>query len=337
MAVQGAYGYVVARLRAMEHRFLDASFINKLVESDDLQSSLKLLGDTLYGQFLSSQRADRFDEALESALLDSYLEVRGFVPDVALVDVNRLYYDIHNVKVVIKSAILGKRGSKKRWDLMTSLGSVPVDDLLEAVESDDYRMLPLGLGELIQGCFSAFEQSGDPMEVESILDRYYFQLLEEVVNETSIGGLSDWVKEKVDGENLRTLFRLKRMGFDSQRVSAFLHPGGKLDLSDLLGLLSEPVSAWNRVLYCTSFSQLFGAIGDQMSMEEAMPLLEKALDDHFSTYWNRYRYVIDAPENVLAFLWGKEMEVKNVRIILVSKATNYDKERVRRLLRHGYP
>lgn len=336
MAVQGAYGYVVARLRAMEHRFLDAPFINKLVESDDLASSLKLLGDTVYGPFLSSHRSDRFDEALEAALLDSYMEVRSFVSDVALVDINRVYYDVHNVKVLVKSWILAKRGGRRRWDLMTSLGSIPVDELLEAVESEDYRMLPHGLGEVLSRCFSTFEQNGDSMELEVLLDGYYFQLLGQMVESSGLD-LGGWIREKVDAENLRTLFRLKRMGYDSQKVYSFLHVGGNLDTSDLQSLLSEPVSSWQRFLYCTSFGQLLAGIGEQMSMEEAMPLLEKAIDDHFSQYWSGYRYRIDAPENVLAFLWGKEMEVKNVRMILVSKATNYDKERVRRLLRHGYP
>jgi V/A-type H+-transporting ATPase subunit C len=48
------------------------------------------------------------------------------------------------------------------------------------------------------------------------------------------------------------------------------------------------------------------------------------------------RYSSDAPENVLAFLWGKEMEVKNIRTILVSKGTRSSPEEVRRMMRRGY-
>jgi V/A-type H+-transporting ATPase subunit C len=48
------------------------------------------------------------------------------------------------------------------------------------------------------------------------------------------------------------------------------------------------------------------------------------------------RYSPDAPENVPAYLWGKEMEVKNIRTILVSKGTNSDLGEVRRMMRRGY-
>ena len=60
-------------------------------------------------------------------------------------------------------------------------------------------------------------------------------------------------------------------------------------------------------------------------------------DTPATAFLSSFRYRSDAPENVLAFLWAKEMEVKNLRIVLVSKASRSDRDKVRRLLRHGYP
>jgi V/A-type H+-transporting ATPase subunit C len=48
------------------------------------------------------------------------------------------------------------------------------------------------------------------------------------------------------------------------------------------------------------------------------------------------RYSSTAPENVTAYLWGKEMEIKNIRTILVSKNAKTNRDDVKGMMRRGY-
>ena len=114
MSSQGAYGYAVARIRAMEHRLLDQGVLQRMIDAEDFASILKILGETSYSSALASQTGGSdFDKVLESDLHSIYEEVRTFVPDKKLVDIMRLHYDFHNVKVLLKSMFNVRTGGKK--------------------------------------------------------------------------------------------------------------------------------------------------------------------------------------------------------------------------------
>ncbi|MDI9390209.1 MAG: V-type ATPase subunit, partial [Synergistota bacterium] len=130
--------YAIARLKAMENRFLDRGIFQRMIESEDAQTALKVLGETSYAKWFSSSEADiSFDKVLDLELQGFYDEVEKFVPDSSLILLFRLPYDYHNVKVVLKSFISQRLGGEKRWDLLTPLGSISTDDLVLAIETED--------------------------------------------------------------------------------------------------------------------------------------------------------------------------------------------------------
>ena len=337
MSNQEAYGYAVARIRAMEHRLLDAGAMQRMTDAEDAPSVLKILGESSYAAALTSQTGEQdFDKALESELHSVYEEVRAFVPDKDLVEILRYQYDFHNVKVVLKSIFSARTGGKKRWDLLTSLGSCQVDALVANLEAEDYRLLPFGLNILVPKCIAAWEQSHDVLEVERQLDNRLYEVMLEKARELAMPGMVGWIRTRIDGENIRTLVRLKRFGFDAAKALPFMHAGGELDVSLLTPLITEPFESWGRTLAFSDYGALLGSIDAPGGFAELILLLEKALDDFYLDKIAGSRFTSSAPENVPMYLWAKELEVKNVRMILVSKSNKSDKDQLRRLLRHGY-
>lgn len=337
MSHQEAYGYAVARIRAMEHRLLDAGALQRMLDAEDSASVLKILGETSYASALTSQTGElNFDKVLESDLHAIYEEVRTFTPDKELVDIMRLPYDFHNVKVLMKSMFNVRSGGKKRWDLLTSLGSYPVDDMISNIESEDYRLLPFGLNLLYPKCVSVWEQSKDILEVERMLDQRLFEVMLEKASSLGIPGVKEWIRTRIDGENIRTLLRLKRFGFDAPKAMGFFHAGGAVDTSVLGSLIAEPFESWARALEFSDFGKVLASLDASSGFSELILSLEKVLEDFYLEKIGISRFNPSAPENIPTYLWAKEMEVKNVRVLLVSKASKGDKEQLRRLLRHGY-
>ena len=69
MADPADYGYAVSRLRAMENRLLDQGVYQRLLDSEDLPSALKVMSETAYGKwFLEQQNENTFEPAIESEL-----------------------------------------------------------------------------------------------------------------------------------------------------------------------------------------------------------------------------------------------------------------------------
>lgn len=331
------YGYAVARIRAMEPLLFDSSLYQRMLDADDIVSALKILDETAYDRGASGEESgDRYDNALERELLQTFKEVQSFVPDRELVDIFRLPYDFHNVKVLLKSALNARSGGKKRWDLLTHLGTLPTDDLIVNIESEDYALLPYGLSQTIPACMTVWEQTRDIVEIERLLDDALFAALLKLAESTGISGAIAWIRARIDAENIRNLLRLKRFGVEPAQAMTFLHEGGTISTANLVALLPEPFDTWGRMLAYSDIGVAISSVQDDGNFDSLIVNLEKTLDDHCQSVLQKARYSQDAPENILAYLWGKEQELKNIRTILVSKSTGSDKDEVRGLLRHGY-
>lgn len=333
-----AYGYAVARIRAMEPLLLDQSVYQRLLDADGADGALKVLGETAYGKAMEGAKAGgRYDAALEAELLSTFGELEAFVPDKALVDIFRLPYDFHNVKVVLKSIFNARGGGKKRWDLMTALGTIPTEQLSVSIESEDYSFLPYGLSTVIPQCIAAWDQNHDIVEVERMLDSLMFATMLKFAETTGIPGVTAWIRARIDAENVRNLLRLRRFGYEAADAERFMHKGGVIPMMDLASLIAEPFENWSRMVSRSPIGDALAEVQDDGNFDRLIVDVEKALDDCCQAMLHKARYSPSAPENVLAYLWGKEQEMKNIRTIMVLKSGEQaGDDETRRLMRHGY-
>ncbi len=329
------YGYTVARLRALENRLLDEAFLSRLIESDSLEAAVKALGETSYAPWLMDMKAPSdFDRAIESELIHCYNEVATFTPDAPLVALCRLLYDVHNVKVLVKSVILRSQGGKSRFDLLSHLGNIDTDQLVLAVEGEEYWELPYGFAEAIPQALEAWSQNHDALEVEKILDHVYLQNLLKTAQDLKMDLVTQWVRLRIDGENVKTLLRLSRIDMDRRFLATYLHDGGTLAVSSLVSMASEPVENWARAIGHADISTLLVPFQTEGDFNSQLIQFEKDLDNFVSDRISESRYGTFEPANVARYLWAKEMEAKNLRVVLVSISNGVEKDAIRGLLRH---
>ncbi len=329
------YGYAVSRLRAMENRFLDQGVFQRLLDSEDLPSAMKVLSETPYGKWLLEQQSeDNFEPAIESELKHVYSEAEKFVPDPCLYRICRLPYDIHNIKVLLKGIFSQKQGGQRRMDLLTALGNMPVDDLVMAIESEDHRLMPFGFHRTVPECVSTWEQTHDILQVERILDEALFSLQLRFADEVPYEGVKLFVRSRIDTENIRNIARLKRMGLDPSQAAPFLHNGGSVPVEKVQSLINEPFEGWERSLSFADVSRTLSGAQEHSDLDSLIVDLERSIDDFLSGILARFKYSPFAPENVLYYLWMKETEAKNVRILLVGIGNGAERTVLRRLLRN---
>ncbi|HOR54510.1 MAG TPA: V-type ATPase subunit [Synergistales bacterium] len=329
------YGYAVSRLRAMENRLLDQGVFQRLLDSEDLSSALKVMSETTYGKWLLEQQsAEKYELAIESELKYVFAETEHFVPDPCLYRICRLPYDIHNIKVLLKGLFVQKQGGQRRLDLLTGLGNILVDDLVVAIESEDYRLMPFGFHRTVPECVSTWDQTHDILQVERILDQALFSLQLKMADEVAFEGVKLFARSRVDAENLRNIARLKRMGFDSSQAAPFLHNGGFVPMEKIQALINEPFEGWERFLSFAEVSRTLSGAQEHADLDSLIVDLEKSIDDFLSWVLAKYKYSPFAPENVLHYLWMKEIEAKNVRILLIGIGNGAERTVLRRLLRN---
>ncbi len=334
MAPKERYGYAVARLRALENRLLDEAILQRMIDCDTLEAAIKVLGETPYSTWLMELKSPlEFDKAIEAELQHSYTEITSFTPDSELVGLLRLVYDVHNVKTLLKSQFLVAGGEKRRLDLLTSLGNIDTDKLILAVEGEVYWELPYGFNQAIPEALASWEQNHNALAVEKILDRVYYDALLKVAGGLGMEQVQEWVKNRVDGENLKTLLRLSRIDIDHGTIPSFLHEGGVIPCNRLTPLITEPVENWARMLAFSDIGALLSPFSEGGDFNTLLVRFERDLDNFISGVIAKTRYSAFEPANVVRYLWTKEIEAKNLRVVLVSVANGVEKDAIRGLLR----
>jgi V/A-type H+-transporting ATPase subunit C len=203
-----------------------------------------------------------------------------------------------------------------------------------AIESEDYRLMPFGFHRTVPECVSTWDQTRDILQVERILDEALFSLQLKMADEVAFEGVKLFARSRVDAENLRNIARLKRMGFDSSQAAPFLHNGGFVPLEKILSLINEPFEGWERFLSFADVSRTLSGAQEHADLDSLIVDLEKSIDDFLSWVLAKYKYSPFAPENVLHYLWMKETEAKNVRILLIGIGNGAERTVLRRLLRN---
>jgi V/A-type H+-transporting ATPase subunit C len=319
----------------MENRLLADGDLQRILECETLEAAVKILGETAYAAWLPGMASHyEFDKIIEEELLFNYRETEKFVPDALLVRICRLPYDVHNVKVILKSGFLAKEGGERQYRLLTRLGNIATDTLILAIEGEDYILLPRELLLALRHAASIWEQTRSLRDVERFLDNWMFLSLRKAAQELNFSDVSLWVRSRIDAENLKTLVRVKRLGFDAQEAQLLLHDGGGISMERLLSLLAEPTEAWGRVLAASSLGGVYASTQEGADIASLVTELEKLLDEFSYHVIKNSKYEAFAPGNVLLYLWQKELEAKNLRIALVAVANGTDREIARRLLRH---
>jgi V/A-type H+-transporting ATPase subunit C len=236
--------------------------------------------------------------------------------------------------VLVKNFIQVKEGGERSYRLLSNLGSIPTDDLILAVEGEDYKLLPHALDLAVPRCLSVWEQTHDLQETERVLDEAMYKVMSDKAAALNMPHVTEWVKMKTDAENLRTLYRLKRLGTEAAEALKFIHKGGSFSPERFVQILSEPIEGWGRFLAASSLSGVFSSAQESTDIENTIIDMERALDEFSVKVLGSAKYDAFSPSNVLLYLCTKENEAKNLRIALVAVANGTDKDLARRLLRH---
>ncbi|MBQ3763592.1 MAG: V-type ATPase subunit, partial [Synergistaceae bacterium] len=223
-----SYVYTVARLRGMENHILDTAFFSRLMDSAGVDDALKALGETSYSQWISGN--GNFDKAIDQEMLATFDELVSFVPDKELIDLLRLSYDFHNVKVLLKGLfkVRGGEAEGRRYDLLSKLGTVDTEELTNAIETEEYSYLPYGLTDLIPQCWQLWDATKNAQAVELLIDHQMFAAMLKLAESLKMPEIIQWVKFRIDAENLRSAVRLARMKYESSKALAFFHDGGTI-------------------------------------------------------------------------------------------------------------
>ena len=131
------YLAISARIKAMETTLLTRERMEQVLEAKTDDEALKLLQESGYPQLRGTDPTS-LDAALSAAREESFADLTDSAPDPRYIDVFRLKYDYHNIKVLLKAAAVGANPDP----MLADMGRVSVQQLKDSLAGGETADLP---------------------------------------------------------------------------------------------------------------------------------------------------------------------------------------------------
>ena len=330
--------------RIYEDDLLKARDLERLNDYESLSEVLNALNDSSYSSAIAElDRDEEYEKILNKELVKVYDKIADVTPDKNISQYLIEKYNFHNLKLLVKEIIQEEDYSKiyspmanvdtafiKRELLRTTDGEVS----LGSVGKKDDREIYLAYA---QKALKAYRESENPAMIDISLDKSYYEREVDLAEKTGIESLLAYTKEAIDLNNIKTLLRIRGQKLDFDHLKNALIGRGNLDKNDVLAMISMDV---NEIVLKTSSlkinSYLKASLDRDKKDSENLLDLEKAIDDHFMDFAKKAKAMTYGPEVLLGFLIAKEQEIKNLRIIFISKLNSLPKDFTRERLREAY-
>ena len=318
------------RLRVLEKEFLKSENFIRISETETLEDALRSLSDTVYNKYINKLSSPTdYEYILKEELTNFYDELFDISPSKIPVKLFTLKYFYHNLKVLIKEDI----GKKDLKDLYMNIGDFDLkeykDALLKGSKKNKYF-------ELITRVEELYEEKKDPQLIDIYLDNAYFTELLELAKESKVDLFIKYAKNLIDFTNIRTLLRAKKQEKSVEFLRSIIIEGGNVREETYFDLLNRDISSDTDAFKKLEIYKYIKEALDSFKERGNLSDFEREMDNYFIDLIKDVKYITYGPEVVFANALAKEMEIKNLRIILVSKLNGLDSEFIREKLRDTY-
>jgi len=325
-AVNGIFPYANTIICIEDSALLKRFQYDILYNATGLQAALDELNKINYFRTYASANTDNYSVILDGLMRDTFDLMEDISPAEALWRLFALYYDIHNMKLIAKERLSGKRLD----NLAIPYGSYSLRTIRSAAvrESDDI----LGNEVLTKGFFEALGTK-EMYDIDFILDKTYFRTLKKLAGLLGIPGIVGFVTEKTDLFNISAYFQSLAAGNPKGYFEKAFSDQGSYTLSDWLLYIDGGPGETEKFPLWQKYKPIWEAADSRRQLFEELDVL---IDNYLIEKTKICKLTAFGIEPICAYFFNKFMEIKNIRILLAGKKSGYSTEEIRKRMRIPY-
>lgn len=317
--------------RVYEKNLLTSENLKRLIDTDDLKEALTSLNDTKYGQYLQKlDRPEDYEKVLSKMLLNSYKDMIKISPDKNLVKYLEEKYNFHNLKVLVKELIQ----DEDYKSIYIDIGKIDLvnikRNLKEDIKTKDEYLA------YAKKALDIYKENKDPQDIDLSLDKDFYEKLLEDAKKLDYESLIKFTKERIDLTNLKALLRIKGQGQSIDLLEKALIDGGNIEKNLFRDSLNAEKSSYPNLFFKEKIYPQVKEALEESDLNKTMQKIEKIIDNHLMNFAKESKKVSYGPEVIMGYLISREMEVKNLRIILTAKLNSLSREFMEERLRDLY-
>ncbi len=327
------YNIVNTRIRTYEEQLLSEIVYERMLTAASAEDVFGLLQDTLYGDFIDEQmEVHEFEQVLLAEQKRMYETLYAISPDRLVIDLFTLKYDYQNLKVLVKEIYTQEDLSA----LLLPFGSVALAELRELVVQRRNQTLHPQMNACITEVFQYMEDYQTHQSMDIIFDNHYWQHMHQISKGETRGEIDIMVKRNIDIFNISTILRSHLVGRHKGFISAVLAEGGRLPVNELLEAISESLDAFVDYLRATPYKKLIEISYEEIMTEKTLNSFDLRKDNFLMGRLKEQKIVPFGPTALIGYIYAKEIEIKNLRILLVGKINQIAEEILRSRVRDIY-
>lgn len=324
-----AYNQINPLIRLKETELLSNAQYEQLLNAKSINELKEILKNTVYGPYMTSDFAETFEYiySKEKGKLYEWLYEMAPEPEVITIYTSRATF--HNLKVLTKAELTGKNLDH----LFIEDGRYSIETLKSAIRTRISTELPQPLMNAILEVLDYFQESTTLQAIDIIYDRNFLtfqKYLAETLNDQNI--IAE-VTAFIDLTNISTMARGIIQGQRENFLSTVLSSSGSLSKGRFLEYTEQTLASFTDFVLTTTYGGLVSPIVSTETKEMDLVAFEKVKDDYLTSLYDKAKTMAFGPLPLLAFLNAKEVEWKNLRLLVVSKRSDFPMAVVRERMR----
>ena len=146
----------------------------------------------------------------------------------------------------------------------------------------------------------------------------------------------DYISTQIDLINIKSLIRVKAMGYGRDFLKKVILTNGKLDYSFFNDIFDESMETLSDRLAFKDYGKVVEEGISNYIKTKSLTKFEKLSDDFIFELAKKGKYVAFGIEPLVGYLMAKENEAKIIRMIMVGKINEIPNELIRERLRDVY-
>ncbi len=328
-----AYGSSNVLIRVYENNLLNRGHYDRMLAADSFEDAVNVLRETPYRNDVDRIKEDKnYDTMLMNELHQTFDELFNISPNKALIELFGLRYAYHNLKVLFKEEFT----DQDMDHLFIPIGRYDIADLRQAVRTGASDVLSEPYLDSIHEVQEDYDQYHNPQAVDIILDRRFFTHMRILADETGEQGIPEMVETFIDYQNLSTLTRAMRQNRTRNFLKTILSSSGSIPKEELVEIANKDMSTAANILGNTKYKSIIEASIDPETNELSPVRLDFATDNAYMEMMRNAKLAAFGPLPIVAFIYAKETEVKNLRLILSGKENGVSADGIRERMRLNY-
>ena len=329
------FAQVNTEISIHENSFLSLAQYEQLLRTFTSESRSAALEGTVYNldheQLTDLNTIERF---LMKHLFAEYAWAFEVSPESALVEFFTLKYTYHNLKVLLKHKATGLNLKH----LLISVGPYPLDILEHLVATFSAEHCPKFMADEVAATWAEYQDYQDVRVLEIGMDLAYFKHLKSLESAFEDERLKQLVRLTIDFYNAVTVQRAIRHQKPHSFMTQLLSDEGSLTNAEWIELAEKGhLASWFSKVNPLEFDAELSIYEEKLRSGKLTNLeLEYLADLVQFKLLEQGRFETSGPLPLARYLLGKELEVKNLRLILTGLTNQLPVEIIKERMRPIY-